>query len=68
MGVSGMIRPCALPWSSLNVQETVPFTSHFIVPPTLATCTLHLRIVPGRKSLLDTVRHREEQLSIAICF
>jgi hypothetical protein len=68
MGVSGMTRSWALPWSSSIVHDTVPFTAHFIVPPTPATCTLHFRIVPGRKSLLDTVRHREEQLSIAICF
>jgi hypothetical protein len=69
MGVSGMRMAFALPWSSSTVHDTVPsFTLHWIVPPTPDTRTLHFLNVPGRKSLLDTVRHLDEQLLMAICF
>jgi hypothetical protein len=48
------------------VQETVPFTEHFTLPPTPMTATLHFVTVPGKKSLLELVKHLEEQLSMAI--
>jgi hypothetical protein len=50
------------------VHDTVPFMSHFTLPPTPITAMLHFRTVPGKKSLRELVRHREEQLSIAISF
>jgi hypothetical protein len=52
----------------LTVHDTVLFTLHWIALPTPATRTLHFRNVPGSKSPLDTVRHLDEQLSMAMCF
>jgi hypothetical protein len=59
---------CALPWSSSIVQHTVPLTLHFTRPPTPKIATLQPLTVPGMKSDLEFVRHRDEQLSIAIGF
>jgi hypothetical protein len=49
------------------VQDTVPLTLHLTLLPTPRIPMLQAVMVPGKKLLLELVRHLEERLSIAIC-